>query len=211
MILNIHKNCHDRVYIWSPSINVDSIWLPVKKYIVEEMKIDPDKEQCWFDEFKASDLESIINTQQKILEYCKKQGYKKLFNILVVLDDISDDPKVSRHNKLLNQLYVRGRHVGINVITSVQKTTTLPPIIRVNCTHMFLYKARNFKEIEILQDELSAVVRRNTMHESKNAIYKIYEEATNEPNSFLYVNLFEKDPNKMFMKCFDYFLTIDDN
>ena len=33
MILDIYKNCFERIYIWSPSINVDSVWLPVKKYI----------------------------------------------------------------------------------------------------------------------------------------------------------------------------------
>ena len=35
MILDIYKNCFSRIYIWSPSINVDTIWLPVKKYIKE--------------------------------------------------------------------------------------------------------------------------------------------------------------------------------
>ena len=43
MILDIYKNCFERIYIWSPSINVDSVWLPVKKYIQEEMKVDNEK------------------------------------------------------------------------------------------------------------------------------------------------------------------------
>ena len=33
MILDIHKNCFSRIYIFSPSIDVDSTWLPVKEYI----------------------------------------------------------------------------------------------------------------------------------------------------------------------------------
>ena len=125
------------------------------------MKIDTDKETCFFEEFNAQDMEKVIDTQHKVIEYQKKNNMKKLFGILCILDDISDDPRVSRHNKLLNSLYVRGRHNNISIITSVQKVSAVPPIIRVNATHLFFFKVRNYKEIEILQDELSAVVRRN--------------------------------------------------
>ena len=208
MILDIYKNCFERIYIWSPSINVDSVWLPVKKYIKEEMKVDNEKEPYLFEEFKAEDLEQVIETQHKITEYSKRNKLRKLFSILVILDDISDDPKVARHNKLLNSLYVRGRHNGISVITSIQKFNTLPPLIRVNATHLFFYKVRNFKEIELLQDELSAIVRRNNLHESKKVIYDLYETATDEPHSFLYINLLEKNPDKMFMKNFSQYLKI---
>ena len=31
MVLDIYRDCFSRVYIFSPSINVDSTWLPVKK------------------------------------------------------------------------------------------------------------------------------------------------------------------------------------
>ena len=76
--------------------------------------------------------------------------------------------------------------------------------------HLFYYKDRNFKEIEILQDELSAIVRSDNLHESKKLIYKIYETATDEPHSFLYINLLEKNPDKMFMKKFSHYLRISD-
>ena len=33
MILDIYKGCFSRIYIFSPSIDVDSTWLPVKEYI----------------------------------------------------------------------------------------------------------------------------------------------------------------------------------
>ena len=31
MILDIYRDVFERIYIWSPSISVDSNWLPVKK------------------------------------------------------------------------------------------------------------------------------------------------------------------------------------
>ena len=30
MILDIYRDCFSRIYIWSPSVNVDSTWAPVK-------------------------------------------------------------------------------------------------------------------------------------------------------------------------------------
>ena len=33
MILDIYKGCFSRIYIWSPSIEVDNTWEPVKDYI----------------------------------------------------------------------------------------------------------------------------------------------------------------------------------
>ena len=76
--------------------------------------------------------------------------------------------------------------------------------------HICSFKVRNFKEIEILQDELSAVVRRNNIQESKKTVYRLYEIATAEPFSFLYINLLEKDPSKMFMINFSKYLQIED-
>jgi ATP-binding cassette subfamily B protein len=39
MILNIYKNCFSRIYIFSPSIEGKSSWLPVKDHIEKEMKV----------------------------------------------------------------------------------------------------------------------------------------------------------------------------
>ena len=116
----------------------------------------------------------------------------------------------ARYSKLLNSTYVRGRHNGISVITSVQKFNALNTLIRVNATHLFFYKVRNFKEIELLQDELSALPRRSKLQDSKDALFKMYEIATAEPHSFLYINLLEKDINKMFMIKFNKYMRFDD-
>ena len=38
MILNIYKDCFERIYIFSPSIDIDNTWQPVKKYIRDDIK-----------------------------------------------------------------------------------------------------------------------------------------------------------------------------
>ena len=45
MVLDFYKGVFSRIYIWSPSIHVDTIWNPVKKLIKEGMQIDTDKEK----------------------------------------------------------------------------------------------------------------------------------------------------------------------
>ena len=52
MILNIYKNCFSRIYIFSPSIDVDSTWQPVKSYIEEEMKVrNTEEEPIYFNHY----------------------------------------------------------------------------------------------------------------------------------------------------------------
>ena len=73
MILDIYRDVFARIYVWSPSISVDANWLPVKKYIQNELKVDLEKEKVFFDEYNPSELEEVINKQHKIIEYQKKE------------------------------------------------------------------------------------------------------------------------------------------
>ncbi len=73
MILDIYKNCFSRVFIFSPSINVDyQTWEPVKKYLDTEVN-DGDKDDTfYFDHYDEEGIFKIIDTQRKIIEYKKK-------------------------------------------------------------------------------------------------------------------------------------------
>ena len=183
MILNIYKNCFSRIYIFSPSITVDTTWTPVKEYIEKEMNVShTDKEPIYFDHYDSADLNKIIDTQHKIIEYMKKKGHKKLYSILIVVDDFADDSSFSRHSKLLHSLYTRGRHNSISTITATQKFSALAPIIRVNATELYVYRLRNYKDLETFIEEVSAI-------SEKKSILEIYNLATKEPYSFSFVNL----------------------
>ena len=63
MILDIYKNCFSRIYIFSPSINVDCTWKPVKEYIEKEMKVSEiDDEKFYFHNYDPKALKHIIST-----------------------------------------------------------------------------------------------------------------------------------------------------
>ena len=67
MILDSYKGCFSRIYIWSPSINVDSTWKPVKDYIRDTIAPNH-REQCYFDSYEPSELEQVIKPQQKVID-----------------------------------------------------------------------------------------------------------------------------------------------
>ena len=197
MILDIYKDCFSRIYIFSPSVDVDATWQPVRKYIESEMKVQhTEDEPIYFDHYDPEALYKIINTQQKVIEYQKKQNHNKLFSVLIIVDDFADDPKFSRHSKILHALYTRGRHNSISTITATQKFSSIAPIIRVNATELYVYRLRNYNDLQTFIEEISALIDKKTLLE-------IYKLSTSEPFSFLYVNLRAKKKNDIFHIRFD--------
>ena len=94
--------------LWSPSINVDSTWRPVKDYIRDHIK-PGGREKCYFDSYEASELEQVINTQQKVMDFQQEQKHKYLYQILVLVDDFVDDPGFTRNrNYCINFIYEEG-------------------------------------------------------------------------------------------------------
>lgn len=192
MILDIYRNCFSRVYIFSPSVNVDATWVPVIDYLRKTLKQDDRKEQYLFDHYDEQALKKIIETQHRLVAHMKAHHMKKLFQILIVVDDFADDRALVRNSQLLHSLYIRGRHTAISTITSTQVYNLISPIIRKNATNLYVFKLRNYKDLEALLEELSALY-------DKQTIQDIYRKATSDgPHSFLYVNLTAKKPEDMF-------------
>ena len=67
LILKIYRGSFERIYIFSPSVNVDDTWKAVKKYIKETMKVDDDKEKIYYEEYDPVALKQIIETQHKVI------------------------------------------------------------------------------------------------------------------------------------------------
>ena len=66
-------------------------------------------------------------------------------------------------------------------------------------THLFIYRLRNYGDLEAIVEELSAIY-------DKKALLQLYHEAVSEEYSFLYVNLIQKYKCKMFMTGFIHYL-----
>ena len=166
-----------------------------KKYIAKEIKPRED-EQVYFDHYNPADLQEIVELQYKVIEYQKTHDHKQLFQIAIFIDDFAESQEFLRNSKMLHALYTKGRHANISTITSVQMYKSLAPIIRKNATAMFIFRLRNYGDMEAILDELSALA-------DKKTIQRIYSKATEQPHNFLYINLMSHDINNMFYINFE--------
>jgi len=191
MILDIYLNCFERIYIWSPSIFIDPIWLPVRDYLKKVLKQDESKEQTLFDHYNELDLDRVISTQYKVVDFQKQNKQKKIFSILIVVDDFVDTPSFTRNSKLLHSLNIRGRHLFISSVTATQVYKAITPVIRKNITSIYIWKLRNYADHLAWLEELAAMI-------PKEQLEQMYQIATSEPYGFLYIHLTAKSKDNIF-------------
>ena len=203
LLIRLYKGCWARIYVFSPSVDVDSAWLPVKKYVEETLAVDPKKEKCFFSEWDAGALKEIVDQQRKLIEYQKDQKNKKLHGICIIVDDFADDPRImhaaggaAAGGSMLNTLFVRGRHLCISTLVSSQKLRLVSSTIRVNLQFLCVWRLRNQHELESLLEEVSAVY-------DKKTLLQMYQMATDEPYSFWYILLTSKRREDMFFLRFE--------
>ena len=60
------------------------------------MGVNTEREQVYFDKWDEGALRGIIEQQKKITRKTKELGFKKLYEILVVIDDFADQPELHR-------------------------------------------------------------------------------------------------------------------
>ena len=137
-----------RIYIWSPSVLVDSAWEPIIRMCTSELGQDHDKEQLLFQQFRPEDLERVIAVQKEVTRRAKEAGLKRLFNICICVDDFADNPAFSRQERLVWELFFRGRHAKISTLISTQKWRAIAPAIRSQGTAFFVFRLRSQQELD---------------------------------------------------------------
>ena len=68
-----YKDCFERVYIFSPSINVDHTWNVVKEYLDKKINLSENEPPLYYDHYDPENLEKIIDTQKKVTEHLKSK------------------------------------------------------------------------------------------------------------------------------------------
>ena len=171
LILEQYRGVFERIYIFSPSVNIDDGWIPVKKYIEEDLGVNTEREQTYWDEWDEAALRRIAQQQRKITEASKKLEMKKLYQVLVVIDDFADTPQLHKPHGALDTRFIRGRHMQVSTWVSSQKLRLISAAVRVNMQFLCCWRLRNQ--------------------------HRLYEQATREPYSFLFV-YYLKPKNEMF-------------
>ena len=191
LITDIYKNCFERVYIFSQSINLDQTYNPIK-----EMQKGIN-EELYYETFDEAALQHIINKHSQIIAKLKEdKKNRELFNICIIIDDFIDDKRISNRSKALNSLFIRGRHSYISTICLIQKYISVSPMIRLNVSALMIFKLKNMKDLQALLDETSALV-------DKKTLLQIYNKAIERKYNFLYIKLMADNVNEMFYLNFD--------
>ena len=157
---------------FSPSIDIDKTWEPVKKYQSDTTRAsEKGREKLYFDHYNPSELENIIETRHKIIKMMKAAKRTKLFSVLVGVGDFADDPIFTRQSKLLHSLFAGGRHNSISTIASTQNVASIHPIVRVDAVALIVYPLRNNKEVESFLEEVSGLTgKKELLHTVKEVL-----------------------------------------
>ena len=97
----------------------------------------------YFNHYDPEALHDILVTQHQITDYTKTKTFKRLFHILIIINEFADSPECARQSKMMHFLKVRGRHNMISTIAATQKFNAIHPIIGVNATELYAYRLRN--------------------------------------------------------------------
>ncbi len=206
MILKHFRGCWEQIYIFSPTAVLDkSTWFPVRKHLQEDLGINLEKEPAFFEEWDdGATLDRLVKKHSEVVRKQKERGDKQIFGALFCIDDWGDRADVMHKasGSVIGRLFLSGRHHGCSVQLGVQKATLVSTVCRVNATGLLCFKIRNQKEYESIESEVTALVDKYTFRE-------IWEEATSEPFSFLFIRLNAKSLNETFMKRFEHHFTFE--
>ena len=91
LALKFWRGCFSRIYLFSPTSDVDHTWSPLLSYIRKELNVE-ESEQVFFNTFSEQKLEEILETQKKIVQWQNKnQPNEKIHQVLILIDDFGSD------------------------------------------------------------------------------------------------------------------------
>ena len=131
LILEQYRGVFERIYIFSPSVNIDESWIPVKKYIEGDLGVNTEREQTYWDEWDEAALQRIIQ-QRKITEAS------------IVIDNFAGTTQLHKPHGALDTLFIRGRHTQISTWVSSQKLRLISAAVRVNMQFLCCWRLRNW-------------------------------------------------------------------
>lgn len=176
----LHKR-YNLIFLISPTANKD-----------EKMRnlMDDIGQDQIFEELTPDVLEHILD----VISMHRESYKNKNPEYCIIYDDCIHMLKQKNNNKKLAEFFTQNRHHKLSNIILLQKWSGyMPTIIRCNLDCLAIYKLQSRKEEESVIEELNG---------NEDEMKMLYQIATDEPFSFLYINQYI--PNKTrYYKKFD--------
>lgn len=135
-----------------------------------------------FNTFDENKVHDIMSKQKTII---KNLGKDKAYHLLLLFDDCFDDARFHK-SKFLNTLCMRGRHMNISCIFSGQRLKAMSRSVRLNLTHLVVFRPNNLSEMDQLAEEYIAKDQR------KHAV-EVFKSIFETPYSFIVFDNLSKD------------------
>ena len=120
-----------------------------------------------------------LNDMQDVYKNIDKYNPDKENKILIVFDDmIADMINNKKLNSIVTELFIRGKKLNISLAFITQSFFKVPKDVTLNCTHFFIMKTTNKRE-------LKQIALNNSSDINYKDFIKIYKKVTAEPSSFL--------------------------
>ena len=140
------KGVFSRIILVSPSVGLDDTLKPLYRMMEE---LGQDVEEDCLDHYDDAWLTEKLNEQRRIVEYQKKNNQTWLFQLYVILDDVSDAaPQIKSSGSgtgALSTLMCRSRHFGVSCTFEASASTK-----RGGCERVLIrLDASNFSESSV--------------------------------------------------------------
>ena len=119
------------------------------------------------------------NDMQDVYKNIDEYNTDKERKILIVFDDmIADMINNKKLNSIVTELFIRGKKLNISLAFITQSFFKVPKDVTLNCTHFFIMKTTNKRE-------LKQIALNNSSDINSKDFIKIYKKFPAEPYSFL--------------------------
>lgn len=172
----------DLIFLISPTAMNDDKMKPLIEDIGDQ----------YYDELNNDVLADIMAKCEAFTERHNKKRKKGKPNYCIVYDDVIHQIK-SKNASLVTKLCTQNRHLHITNIYLLQKYNTyMPTLIRSNLDCIAFFRTENKAELDSFVKEIGT---------DEEKLLQLYEYATAEPYSFLYINMYSTPMR--FYKRFD--------
>ena len=172
----------DLIFLISPTAMNDAKMKPLIEDIDDQ----------FYDELSNDVLEDIMGKMEAYTERHERKKKKGTPQYCIIYDDIIHAIK-SKNASMVTKLATQNRHMNVTNVYLLQKYNTfMPTLIRSNLDCTIFFHTEN-------KGELDSFLKEQAGNEDK--LRKLYEFATHEPYSFLYINSYTQ-PTRYF-KRFD--------
>lgn len=195
----------DQVWMLSPTFYLDDTYAKVKlneeRVVTDVNQFTPvmndiigkvNKQIEGIQQIVSMQAQSQGWSKEQIKEEVDRQKHEKLDRILIIIDDAVGVKALERGSIITNS-FSRHRHLMISFLYAIQIYKAMPPVVRVNLSALIIFRIYNRGELKKIIEEQAVLVKDNTW-------LALYEHATKEPFSFLYINY--KHPKYRFFKNF---------